>query len=85
VERASAPQRTRQPHDAAPVELKADAALGGDEIVHFLRLADYDVERFKMQEQNGHKVEAKGFLILKNGGKTLNLTSVATVASSCQR
>jgi len=84
VERASAPQRTRQPHDAAPVELKADAALGGGEIVHFLRLADYDVERFKMQEQNGHKVEAKGFLILKNGGKTLNLTSVATVASSCQ-
>jgi hypothetical protein len=83
VERASAPLRTREPHDGAAAELKADAGLGGSDVVHFLRLADYDVERFKMLEQLGHKVEAKGFLILKNGGKTLNLTSVATVAGNC--
>jgi hypothetical protein len=83
VERASAPLRTREPHDGTPTDLKADAAFGGGDVVHFLKLADYDVDRFKMKEQLGHKVEAKGFLILKNGGKTLNLTSVATVAVSC--
>jgi mono/diheme cytochrome c family protein len=84
VERASEPLRTRQPHDGAPEELKADAGLTGSDVVRFLRLADYDVERFKMQEKAGRKVEAKGFLILKNGAKTLNLTSVAAVASDCK-
>jgi S-disulfanyl-L-cysteine oxidoreductase SoxD len=83
VEHAGAPSRTREPHDGTPTELKADAALSGADVVHFLKLADYDVDRFKMKEQLGHKVEAKGFLILKSSGKTLNLTSVATVAGTC--
>ena len=83
LEHASAPQRTRDPHDSTPEELKDAAALSGSDVVKFLRLADYDVERFKMAAQKDHKVEAKGFLMLKDGGKMLNLTSVTTVAGSC--
>lgn len=81
--RASAALRTREPHDGSADELKADAGLSGSDVVKFLRLADYDVERFNMSAQLGRKVEAKGFLILKDGGKMLNLTSVATVGSEC--
>jgi hypothetical protein len=83
VLQASAALRTREPHDGSPDDLKADVSLRGNDSVNFLRLADYDVERFNMKAQLGNKVEAKGFLILKNGAKTLNLTSVVTVATSC--
>lgn len=81
--RASAPLRTREPHDGSAEDLKADAGLSGDDVVRFLRLADYDVERFHMQSQLGHRVEAKGFLMLKDAGKMLNLTSLATVGGGC--
>jgi hypothetical protein len=83
LERASEPRRTRDPRDSSPEELKAAASLIGKDVVHFLNLPNYDVERFHMEAEKGYKVEAKGLLILKDGGKILNLTSVAPVSPGC--
>lgn len=83
LERASEPQRTRDPRDSSPEELKSAASLSGKDVIHFLQLPKYDVERFHIEAQKGYKVEAKGLLIIKNGGKILNLTSVAPVSPAC--
>jgi mono/diheme cytochrome c family protein len=83
LQHAGAPLRTREPHDGSPEDLKADAGLTGNDQIKFLRLADYDIDRFHMPAQLGHRVEAKGFLMLKDGGKMLNLTSVATITANC--
>jgi hypothetical protein len=83
LEHATEPRRTREPLNSPAEDLKAAAALKGTGVVHFLHLMDYDVDRFKIPDQKGHLVEAKGLLMFKNGGPMLNLTSVATASPTC--
>jgi quinoprotein glucose dehydrogenase len=85
VDRASIAQRTRDPKESSPLELKSEGALTGSEVFHFLHLMPYDVSMFRLEEQKGRKVEVKGFLIRNGGGETLNLTSVSTVSSVCTK
>jgi mono/diheme cytochrome c family protein len=83
LDHALATQRTRNPDESTATELKNAAGLSGKGVVRFLRLSSYDVTAFHLEARKGYKVEAKGFLIRKDGGETLNLTSIGTVSVSC--
>jgi mono/diheme cytochrome c family protein len=79
VTKATEPVRTRDPKDSAPEQLKtlAAKAMGA----HTFRLLD--PTSVQPDPPNGHKVEAKGFLIRKPGDDRLNPTSLQSVAGSC--
>ncbi len=76
---ASEPVRTKDPASSTGGELKTSAAapLGAGT---FRLLNVYP----RPDAYAGHKVEAKGFLIRDPAGDRLNVTSVQSLASSCQ-
>jgi mono/diheme cytochrome c family protein len=79
VTRASEPVRTRNPDSPEGADQQKAAAkpLGN----HTFRLDEASV--YRPQNHNGHKVDAKGFLLRSPGGDSLNTTSISTLAESC--
>jgi quinoprotein glucose dehydrogenase len=75
------PVRTRDPEASKPDALSASKAvpLG----THTFRLLD--VPRLDPAIRAGHKVEVKGFLIRRPADDRLNVTSLQTLGSSCDR
>ena len=79
VTRASAPVRTRNPDSPEGADRQKAAAkpLGNQTF----RLDEASV--YRPQRYSGHKVNAKGFLLRSPGADSLNTTSLATLAESC--
>jgi len=77
--RATALTRTRNPDKSSDEELKAAQAMpAGNERFRLVDAAFYHPERHKDE-----RVEAKGFL-MKEPSDGLNLTSLTTIAATCQ-
>lgn len=75
---ASEPLRTKDPAASKDDELKnSEATALGSQRFQLLNVYP------RPDPYNGHKVEAKGFLIRDPGGNRLNVTSVQTLDSRC--
>jgi len=78
---ASEPIRTRDPNNSSVGQLKAwEAKPLGTRKFGLMDAAVYHPESLK-----GHKTEAKGFLIKKPSDDRINLTSLQTTESICER
>jgi len=78
---ASDPIRTRDPNNSSVGQLKAwEAKPLGTRKFGLMDAAVYHPESLK-----GHKTEAKGFLIKKPSDDRINLTSLQTTESICER
>jgi len=78
---ASQPIRTRDPNNSSVGQLKAwEAKPLGTRKFGLMDAAVYHPESLK-----GHKTEAKGFLIKKPSDDRINLTSLQTTESICER
>ncbi len=78
---ANPPQRTRNPSDSNPQELKLlDASPLGTRTYGLM-----DAIQYRPDSKEGHKVEAKGFLIRDPGNDRINLTSLQTITAGCGR
>jgi len=77
---AAEPVRASQPQ-APPEELKASTARPlGTRTVELLTSASHDPAPYE-----GHKVDARGFLIRRPAGDRINITGIETVAPDCGR
>jgi S-disulfanyl-L-cysteine oxidoreductase SoxD len=76
---AGEPARTKEPAASRDEELKESQAAGlGTQAFRLLNV--YPAP----DSYEGHKVEAKGFLIRDPGGNRINVTSVRTLAPRCE-
>jgi hypothetical protein len=79
VTRATPPVRTRDPNDSAAEALKLlETTPPGSQLIHLM-----DPASVRANLPLGRKVEAKGFLIRKPDGQTLNPTSLQSIGTPC--
>jgi hypothetical protein len=79
---ATEPARTRNDASTTPAELKASAerSLG----VLIFRLADIDAAPgFMPAAHQGHKMQAKGYLVRQPNAERINLSSIEMLGPSC--
>ena len=79
LERASEPVRTRDPDASAPEQLKASEAKP----FGIKKFGLMDASAYHPDSQEGHKVEAKGFLMKDGDSERINLTALQMTDSTC--
>jgi mono/diheme cytochrome c family protein len=79
---ATEPARTRNDATSTPAELKASTAMTLGALS--FRLADLDaVPDFMPEMHQGHKMQAKGFLVRQPNAERINLSSIDMLDSTC--